>query len=668
MEFEAAPRPRHSTGTAAAPAPTSGNSSVLCHLGVHRGLGHLSRQATILRHLRTLRPGVDIAFHLARPDAHVLAPEEFPVLLGDAESPAALLAAIHARRPDVLVFDTFLPAVRPAAEAFPDGEPPAIALTLRKVFPERLRPILANPWMDWVQLLLVPHDREEFAPRIEERRHARIVHTGTVVRPSSADQQSAALARCGLAPGEPFLLATTGGGGIPVYFEQFSSCIFRGLQMARRTLPAGTRLPRCVFVTGPLNSAPDPVPDGVTCVAFEPDLPALMAAARLVIAHTGYNTTEELLASGTPAIFLPMITKYDDGLARARRCASLGTARVVEGLDPVHLGEVLASVLGRPELLGAMRRAFHRIPRPQGAERAAAALDALLDHRDDQVRAVSRPLGGTPRGGTLPRAEGDAVVRRLADGASRPFVVPVLQYRSVGEGTDAPGRVDRESFIAQLDWIVRYARPGTPGAFLAQLERGEGPGPGGLIVTFDEAYAQTFHVVAPLLRERGIRAVFFLPTRHLGRWDAWNARSPHLRPHFGWDDAAALVEAGHLCGVHGRSHHALTKFDRDEIKKELQGAIHDVEGRVGVRPRLVAYPHGAVNPLVLAVAKRLFDLGFVSSGGCRTGVADAPQGNPSDLADWSQHRLTLPRIPVMPHWRLPEFAQAVHWGAGFATL
>ncbi|MEZ4648499.1 MAG: polysaccharide deacetylase family protein [Candidatus Eisenbacteria bacterium] len=630
-----------------------GSGSVLCHVGVHRGLGHLSRQATILRALRSSRNDLRITFHLASPDTHVLRPNEFPVRVGDPESEADLVRVVDEAEADVLIFDTFLPSTRPSADAFGAGEPPAVVLVLRKVFPDRIRAILSNPWMEWVQSIVVPHDRTEFVPRPADRYHAELVHAGPIVRDcgrrdgdqrlQDEDQRhrDVVLGRYGLARGEPFCLATTGGGGIPSYFEKFRNCVIRGVESARLTLGPPFAEMRWIFVAGPQNPLDGEIPARFDRVAFEPDLPVLISEARLVVSHTGYNTTQEILASGTPAVFLPMLTKYDDGLSRARSAVGLGVAEIVDDLEPRTMASTLEKLFGDPATLDAMRAASASISLGGGAERAAAAIGALVDRRRAQMRNVHAPSWTV----SASREPGEPALHRCVRG------VPVLVYRTVDDRPDAPGAVTREALRSQLDWLERNAKVVALEDVADRITAGDPVPAGAVVLTFDDAYLDTLAFVLPELARRKMPATFFLPTRWLGKWDEWNTRCHRVRQHFTWDDAKRLLAEGHGVGVQGRANHALVKFDRDELKKELQGAARDIEDALGVVPIAVAYPHGVIAPLVLKIAKKMARLGFVWEDG---------------EDDWRTSPLAIRRIQVRPFWRLPEFAHALSEAAASA--
>src|SRR5437588_9717402 len=77
----------------------------------------------------------------------------------------------------------------------------------------------------------------------------------------------------------------------------------------------------------------------VQVVPFRPDMPAVLAGARAVVAMAGYNTVAEVLASGAPALLVPRTFPREEQRNRARRLAEQGSIRMLEPaqLDPSRL-------------------------------------------------------------------------------------------------------------------------------------------------------------------------------------------------------------------------------------------------------------------------------------------------------------------------------------------
>jgi UDP-N-acetylglucosamine--N-acetylmuramyl-(pentapeptide) pyrophosphoryl-undecaprenol N-acetylglucosamine transferase len=108
-----------------------------------------------------------------------------------------------------------------------------------------------------------------------------------------------------------------------------------------------------------------------------------LAAADLVAARAG-GSVFELAAAGLPAVLVPYPdATADHQTANARYMQRAGAAVVVpdDELDGPRLGREVASLLGAPERLAAMRAAARAAARPDAAERIADELLALARER-----------------------------------------------------------------------------------------------------------------------------------------------------------------------------------------------------------------------------------------------------------------------------------------------
>jgi peptidoglycan/xylan/chitin deacetylase (PgdA/CDA1 family) len=100
-------------------------------------------------------------------------------------------------------------------------------------------------------------------------------------------------------------------------------------------------------------------------------------------------------------------------------------------------------------------------------------------------------------------------------------------------------------------------------------------------LTFDDGTPGHVHVAAPLLERRHLRGTFFLPTDRIGV----NGTT--------WDDWKTVHENGHEIGSHSRSHRSLVRLTDEEIRREIDGSVQEIEARIpGVRCVTFAYPYG----------------------------------------------------------------------------
>ena len=107
---------------------------------------------------------------------------------------------------------------------------------------------------------------------------------------------------------------------------------------------------------------------------FFSDLPARMAACRLVISRSGASTVAELAAIGRPSILVPLPGALDqDQFANAGVLESAGGALRLRQDDftPQRLASEIAVLTGKPQRLVAMAAAAQSVGRLDAAERLA---------------------------------------------------------------------------------------------------------------------------------------------------------------------------------------------------------------------------------------------------------------------------------------------------------
>lgn len=234
-------------------------------------------------------------------------------------------------------------------------------------------------------------------------------------------------------------------------------------------------------------------------------------------------------------------------------------------------------------------------------------------------------------------------------------------------------------FEAQMRHVASRYRPVSLAEVLAVRYGDAELPPHAVLVTIDDAYRDFAEHAWPTLRELGVPAVLFVPTAFPDRpgaafwWDVlWAALAaappgmpvatpagprrlesdaarldvfrsvrdglkrlpdeglqsevkcvtdaldgpPPPASVLGWDDLRALAGEGVVLAPHSRTHVLLDRVSRERAREELAGSLADLEREVGAVPRAVAYPSGAHDDGVVAVAaEEGFELGFTTTRG-----------------------------------------------------
>ncbi len=211
-------------------------------------------------------------------------------------------------------------------------------------------------------------------------------------------------------------------------------------------------------------------------------------------------------------------------------------------------------------------------------------------------------------------------------GAARPGLV-VLTYHRIAEPGADPFydpviSATPESFRAQADWLARGPRVLGLDEAIERLTSAEPWREPAVLVTFDDGYRDNFDVAAPILRERGIPATFFLPTAFL--------EEPRLP---WWDRVACIIKQ--------------TRATRLELPLRPEGEADRSDEPPALTIDLAETPRPAAIRAVIdaflggRIADESWFLGMLAE---RAGVADDPSAMARALfADWDQvRRLTSP--------------------------
>jgi predicted glycosyltransferase len=294
---------------------------------------------------------------------------------------AAIMCALHARRPDVVLVELFpFGRRRFAGELLPlleEARRPPRALVLSSV-----RDILVNYGADqqarddkarriadeYFDGVLVHADpqfavfEESFRPT--EPLRVPIHYTGFVVAPHATVREP---------PLSPHVLVSAGGGryGGPLFAAALDAHVrLAGRRDLTMTIVAGPLCPSETLES--LNRAAAGLV-GLSIERSVPDLGLEMARATLSVSQCGYNTALDIITSGVAALVVPFSDAGENEQSnRASRLQRLGALRVFDGerVDGATLAsEIEATLSFRP----------HRVSLDlSGAATTARVIDTLL--------------------------------------------------------------------------------------------------------------------------------------------------------------------------------------------------------------------------------------------------------------------------------------------------
>ena len=144
-------------------------------------------------------------------------------------------------------------------------------------------------------------------------------------------------------------------------------------------------------------------------------------------------------------------------------------------------------------------------------------------------------------------------------------------------------------------------------------------------ITFDDGLRSVYEHGLPVLAELGLAATVFLVTDYCGKTNDWPGQPSRFgdRAMLGWPEVKEMAAAGVAFASHGRSHRNLTGLSAREIETEMAESRRSIEDALGLAADGFAYPYGAHDARVRALARAHFSLacgttlGFVTAGSDR---------------------------------------------------
>lgn len=232
----------------------------------------------------------------------------------------------------------------------------------------------------------------------------------------------------------------------------------------------------------------------------------------------------------------------------------------------------------------------------------------------------------------------------------------VLMYHKVSLSKRDALTVSRDQLKTQLEWLRAEGFPFvTAKAVIADLHGQSSLPENSVLVTFDDAYVDTFELARPILRQLGIPAVVFVPTAFVGETTSWDEdplpvmSAAHLRK---------LADEGWELGLHSHRHLNYRTLSSEEIAGDLHACVRAAASLSLPTVLAFAYPYGG-RPQGGESRRRLRE--DLAAVGFQIAFRIGGRVNPLPLRD----QLEINRLGVRGDKDFGHFQRQVWWGRIF---
>lgn len=173
---------------------------------------------------------------------------------------------------------------------------------------------------------------------------------------------------------------------------------------------------------------------------------------------------------------------------------------------------------------------------------------------------------------------------------------PVVMLHHVGDAplydSLKPYAISHQSFLRLLNYLERKNIQTTT---FAELAAGQSKSKRRVILTFDDCSKSLLDFAIPELLKRKMKAVFYMPTAHLGLDNSWDVEEGKSSLELmNASDLVYLLQQGMEIGGHSHHHIPLDRLSALEVKQEIIACRINLESILQVPIVSFAYPYGVI--------------------------------------------------------------------------
>jgi peptidoglycan/xylan/chitin deacetylase (PgdA/CDA1 family) len=160
------------------------------------------------------------------------------------------------------------------------------------------------------------------------------------------------------------------------------------------------------------------------------------------------------------------------------------------------------------------------------------------------------------------------------------------------EPEERPYAIARSEFEQQLDTLATAGIPVIDPAELFQRSGEDWPDRG-VLITFDDGHASFYEHAYPALKERNLRALFFITS------DLIDQRDDFCH----WQQLVEMAQVGQWIQAHGKTHRFLSDLSPEDLTEECVSSMHAISAHTGQPVVAMSFPGGRFNKRELDQAR-----------------------------------------------------------------